>query len=211
MFQSISAIGVFVLKCCKYLFKNFYLLKFCLNFAIGWFNASHLREENGEKEAYDLLTEAFEQHELSLLKQLLLAKGVSSSWSDVLIPLTREIVAAIRPDKNHDAIELDIRNYVQIKKLPGGSRTDTHLVNGIVCSKNVAHKEMATDIENPRILLLQCPIMYQRTEGRLMSLEPVLMQVLITLAIIYFVGEINIVKIEMFCPCFHNFYKNCFH
>lgn len=65
---------------------------------------------------------------------------------------------------------------MQIKKLPGGSKEDTYLVNGIVCSKNVAHREMALDIENPRILLLQCSIVYQRTEGRLMSLEPVMMQ-----------------------------------
>lgn len=35
---------------------------------------------------------------------------------------------------------------------------------------------MSIEIDNPRILLLQCSIVYQRTEGRLMSLEPVLMQ-----------------------------------
>lgn len=142
----------------------------------GWFNASSLREENGEKDAYELLSETYEQHELTLLKQLLSVRGLSHSWSDVLLPLVRDIVSIIRPDKNHDAIDLDIRNYVQFKKLTGGSKKDTVLVNGIVCSKHVAHKEMAIDIENPKILLLQCSIVYQRTEGRLMSLEPVLMQ-----------------------------------
>uniref|UniRef100_A0AAR5PNH8 1-phosphatidylinositol-3-phosphate 5-kinase n=1 Tax=Dendroctonus ponderosae TaxID=77166 RepID=A0AAR5PNH8_DENPD len=142
----------------------------------GWFNASVLREENGEKEAYELLSEAYEQHEHSLLKQLLLARGLPSTWSGILTPLVRNIISVIRPDKNHDAIALDIRNYIQIKKLPGGSKENSYLVNGIVCSKNVAHKDMAVDIENPRILLLECSIVYQRTEGRLMSLEPVLMQ-----------------------------------
>jgi len=67
---------------------------------------------------------------------------------------------------------------VQIKKLPGGAKTDTFVANGIVCSKNVAHKDMSVDIDNPRILLLECSIVYQRTEGRLMSLEPVMMQVI---------------------------------
>lgn len=80
-------------------------------------------------------------------------------------------------DKNHDAEELDIRQYVQFKKLPAGKRENTKIVNGIVCSKNVVHKGMSTKMENPKILLLQCPIVYQRTEGRLMSLDPVLMQV----------------------------------
>lgn len=81
-------------------------------------------------------------------------------------------------DRNHDAIDLDIRHYVQFKILTGGIRTDTALIGGIVCSKNVAHKGMAVDIDNPKILLLHCSIVYQRTEGRLMSLEPVLMQVI---------------------------------
>ncbi|KAJ8957069.1 hypothetical protein NQ318_007282 [Aromia moschata] len=142
----------------------------------GWFNASTLRDENGEKIAYSLLTEMYEQHEQSLLKQLLASKGLSHSWSSVIIPLIHDVVSLIRPDKNHDAVELDIRHYVQFKILSGGLRTDTSLVRGIVCNKNVAHTGMAIDIENPKILLLQCSVVYQRTEGRLMSLEPVLMQ-----------------------------------
>ncbi|CAH1132979.1 unnamed protein product [Ceutorhynchus assimilis] len=142
----------------------------------GWFHASSLREENGEKEAYELLSEAYEQHEQSLLKQLLATQGLSLAWIHILIPLICDVVTVIRPDKNHDAIELDIRNYVQIKKLPGCIKEETYLVNGIVCTKNVAHKDMAIEIENPKILLLECSIVYQRTEGRLMSLEPVMMQ-----------------------------------
>nr|CAI5827442.1 unnamed protein product [Callosobruchus analis] len=144
--------------------------------ASGWFVAANLREEHDEKLSYDLLTEAYEQHEQSLLKQLICSRGLSLSWFDVIRPVIHDVVAVIRPDANHDAVDLDIRNYVKFKKLSGGSRTDTMMIKGIVCSKNVAHKRMATDIENPKILLLQCSIVYQRTEGRLMSLEPVLMQ-----------------------------------
>ncbi|EFA00380.1 1-phosphatidylinositol 3-phosphate 5-kinase [Tribolium castaneum] len=142
----------------------------------GWHNASNLREENGEKLAYNLLTEAYQQHEQGLLKQLLASNGLLLSWADVIIPLCNEIINVIRPDKNHDAEDLDIRHYIKFKKLSGGSRTDTKLISGIVFTKNVAHKGMLTEIDNPKILLLQCSIVYQRTEGRLMSLEPVLMQ-----------------------------------
>lgn len=66
---------------------------------------------------------------------------------------------------------------MQFKKVSGGSRNDSKLIGGIVCSKNVAHKSMPSKLDNPKILLLQCPLVYQRTEGRLMSLEPILMQV----------------------------------
>ena len=36
---------------------------------------------------------------------------------------------------------------------------------------------MCTELMSPRILLLGCSIVYQRIEGRLLSLEPVMMQV----------------------------------
>lgn len=97
-------------------------------------------------------------------------------------------------DKNHDAIDLDIRHYLQFKILTGSIRTETKLIGGIVCSKNVAHKGMATDIANPKVLLLHCSIVYQRTEGRLMSLEPVLMQVIVRLYIEQALVGINSVK-----------------
>lgn len=56
------------------------------------------------------------------------------------------------------------------------------MVRGIVCSKDVAHREMCTRLANPRILLLHGAIVYQRVEGRLLSLEPVMMQVSVSVA-----------------------------
>lgn len=50
-------------------------------------------------------------------------------------------------------------------------------VGGIVFSKNIAHKGMPTSLSSPRILLLRCSLVYQRVEGKLISLEPVIMQV----------------------------------
>jgi hypothetical protein len=67
--------------------------------------------------------------------------------------------------------------YVQFKKVPGGTKNESCIVNGVVCSKNVAHRTMPTELASPRILLLGCSIVYQRIEGRLLSLEPVMMQV----------------------------------
>lgn len=59
----------------------------------------------------------------------------------------------------------------------GGSRQESFVVGGVVFTKNIAHRGMANRLINPRILLIQCPIVYQRIEGRLLSLEPVMMQV----------------------------------
>ncbi|RZC37229.1 Cpn60 TCP1 domain containing protein [Asbolus verrucosus] len=141
----------------------------------GWHHASALREENGEKLAYNLLVEAYQQHEQSLLKQLLWASSLSLSWLDIIISLCHEIINVIRPDKNHDAEDLDIRHYIKFKKLSGGLRNDTKLISGIVCSKNVAHKGMSTEIDNPKILLLQCSIVYEylrHVAARIVALQP---------------------------------------
>ncbi|XP_069701423.1 1-phosphatidylinositol 3-phosphate 5-kinase isoform X2 [Periplaneta americana] len=144
--------------------------------ASGWHNVTQLRSDNGEQQAYVQLSNGFKQHEHNLLKQLLNAEGLSQSWVDIVIPLAQQIVDTIRPDVRNDADDMDIRQYVQFKKVPGGNRNESCIVNGVVCSKNVAHRAMATELTSPRILLLGCSIVYQRIEGRLLSLEPVMMQ-----------------------------------
>lgn len=72
--------------------------------------------------------------------------------------------------------QMDIRNYVNFKKVPGGSKKEAKIVYGAVFSKNVIHKDMSTVIKDANILLLQCPIVYQRVEGRYVTIETLLLQ-----------------------------------
>lgn len=120
---------------------------------------------------------AYKAHEDSFIKQLLSKEGLSQTWSNTILSLAHQIIDHVRPDLNHDADNLDIRQYVQIKKCPGDSRDDCQIVSGVVCSKNIAHRGMNAMIAHPKILLLQCGLMYQRVEGKLLSLEPVMLQV----------------------------------
>ncbi|XP_066582542.1 1-phosphatidylinositol 3-phosphate 5-kinase isoform X2 [Prorops nasuta] len=142
----------------------------------GWHKVTNLRTAYGEMNAYNCLSSAYKQHEDSLIKQLLNKEGLSQNWSAVILPLVSQIIDHVRPDLNHNADAMDIRQYVQIKKCPGGSRDDCQIVSGVVCSKNIAHRGMNAMIAQPKILLLQCGVMYQRVEGKLLSLEPVMLQ-----------------------------------
>ncbi|EZA56689.1 Putative 1-phosphatidylinositol-3-phosphate 5-kinase [Ooceraea biroi] len=142
----------------------------------GWHRATNLRTAFGELSAYEGLTSAYKAHEDSLIKQLLSKEGLSQTWSTTILSIVHQIVDHVRPDLNHDAENLDIRQYVQFKKCPGGSRDDCAIVSGVVCSKNIAHRGMNAMIAHPKILLLQCGLMYQRVEGKLISLEPVMLQ-----------------------------------
>lgn len=72
--------------------------------------------------------------------------------------------------------QMDIRNYVNFKKVSDGSRSDSCIVRGVVFSKNVVHKNMTTTFSDARILLLQCPIVYQRVEGKYVTIETLLLQ-----------------------------------
>lgn len=92
-----------------------------------------------------------------------------------MLPICARIVNTLPPEVIGNDL-MDIRNYVNFKKVPDGSRKECCIIGGAVFTKNVVHKEMATTIENPRILLLQCPIVYQRVEGKFISIETLLLQ-----------------------------------
>ncbi|XP_044009254.1 1-phosphatidylinositol 3-phosphate 5-kinase isoform X2 [Aphidius gifuensis] len=143
----------------------------------SWHKVNNLENSLGEMSAYNNLMIAYKQHEESLIKQLLNNEGLSQSWSEIILPLAHQIIDQVRPHQNHDVDDMmDIREYVQIKKSPGGNRNDCQIISGVVCSKNVAHRGMDAMIAHPKILLLQCGLMYQRVEGKLLSLEPVMLQ-----------------------------------
>lgn len=123
------------------------------------------------------LTELFDDHVQRLMKQLLSWQSLSLSWAEVLMPLVISLVHTVRPDVRDDDDEMDLRQYVHLKKIPGGSKGDSRIVHGVVCTKNVANRSMPKFTHDPNILLLSSAIDYQRVESKLISLEPLMMQV----------------------------------
>ena len=56
-------------------------------------------------------------------------------------------------------------------------------VDGVVCRKNVAHKQMKTRLSQPHLLILGCAVEYEREEYRFASMDVLLDQVLYRLYI----------------------------
>lgn len=106
--------------------------------------------------------------------QLLRNEGLDESWSKILLPKCARIVNTLPPETICTDL-MDIRHYVNFKKVPDGSREECCSIGGVVFTKNVVHKDMATTIEKARILLLQCPIVYQRDEGKFVRIETLLL------------------------------------
>nr|CFW94242.1 Eka-PIP kinase protein [Euperipatoides kanangrensis] len=141
----------------------------------SWFHRE-LHVENGEQLAFERFSRAYKNHVLSLVKQLLSSSNLSSSWADIIVPLVKKVSETVRPDVRHENDDMDIRQYVSFKKIPGGSKRDCNIINGVVCSKNLAHKKMLLQIQSPKILLLGSALEYQRVENKLSSIDPVILQ-----------------------------------
>mmetsp|Transcript_4381 Transcript_4381/g.12074 ORF Transcript_4381/g.12074 Transcript_4381/m.12074 type:complete len:1827 (+) Transcript_4381:66-5546(+) len=91
-------------------------------------------------------------------------------WINQLLTLATRCCATVEPNVR-DGDLLDIRPYCKIKVIPGGSYKDCAYLSGVVFRKNVSHKRMAREIENPKIMLLSGGIEFTRTENRIASLE----------------------------------------
>ncbi|KAJ1927911.1 Mitochondrial distribution and morphology protein 12, partial [Tieghemiomyces parasiticus] len=119
------------------------------------------------------LPAAARAHQRRFLRQCLHRAGVVdiSIWEPVLLDLLSAFAAHVRTDvRAGDA--LDVRQYVKIKKIPGGRPADSRYVAGIVCTKHLAHRQMPTEIIRPRILLLTRALEY--APDRFLSLSVVL-------------------------------------
>ncbi|CAM9162419.1 unnamed protein product, partial [Phaeothamnion confervicola] len=92
-----------------------------------------------------------------------------------VVALVQQVVSMVDPDvKAGD--HLDIRPYVKLKRIPGGSGAECRYVDGVVFRKDVAHKRMARAIDNPRMLLLSGGIDFQRGGSRIACLDTLLEQ-----------------------------------
>nr|XP_034994231.1 1-phosphatidylinositol 3-phosphate 5-kinase isoform X3 [Zootoca vivipara] len=146
---------------------------------LGWHNSSLdlLREENGEKQAMERLLSANHNHMMALLQQLLYNESLSLSWRDMIVPVVCQVVQTVRPDVKNRDDDMDIRQFVHIKKIPGGKKFDSVVVNGFVCTKNIAHKKMNSCIKTPKILMLKCSIEYlYREETKFTCIDPIVLQ-----------------------------------
>ncbi|KZV84292.1 hypothetical protein EXIGLDRAFT_293756, partial [Exidia glandulosa HHB12029] len=104
-----------------------------------------------------------------LLRQMLLNSEIPDlrEWEKTLTKLALQVARDVS-FMRRDGAEMDIRRFVKIKKLPGGSPRDSEYVDGAVITKNLAHKHMAREIPNPRIVLFAIG---DRREDELVSLD----------------------------------------
>jgi T-complex protein 1 subunit gamma len=89
----------------------------------------------------------------------------SSRYGDLVCDLALEAVTRVAVDDGTGKKEIDIKRYAKVEKIPGGELDDCRVLDGVMVEKDVTHPRMRKRIENPRIVLLDCPLEYKKAES----------------------------------------------
>ena len=115
-------------------------------------------------------------HDTEIMKRLVqsnVGTKFSSRWNDKMVEMALDAVLTVARTSSSGAggradslskMEIDLKRYARIEKIPGGEISDCHVLKGIMFNKDVTHSTMRRRIENPRILLLDCPLEYKKGE-----------------------------------------------
>ncbi|RKO90983.1 chaperonin Cpn60/TCP-1 family [Blyttiomyces helicus] len=101
---------------------------------------------------------------MRLIKSSIGTKFVSQ-WSDLMCGIAFDAVKTVHMEVDGKR-EVDIKRYARVEKIPGGEIEESHVLNGVMVNKDVTHPKMRRRIENPRIILLDCPLEYKKGESQ---------------------------------------------
>ncbi|KAL1215886.1 1-phosphatidylinositol-3-phosphate 5-kinase FAB1A [Cardamine amara subsp. amara] len=137
----------------------------------------HSRDKSG-----GAVKNVVEGHFRALVAQLLevdnlpmVNEGDKEGWLDIVTSLSWEAATFLKPDTSKGG-GMDPGGYVKVKCIPCGCRSESMVVRGVVCKKNVAHRRMTSKIEKPRLLILGGALEYQRISNQLSSFDTLLQQ-----------------------------------
>jgi len=90
-----------------------------------------------------------------------------NKWSKLACDMAIKAVSTVcLENKQTGAREIDIKRYAKVEKVPGGTIEESCVLDGVMVNKDVTHANMRRRIENPRILLLDCSLEYQKGESQ---------------------------------------------
>lgn len=90
----------------------------------------------------------------------------ASRFGDSISDLALDAVMKVTITDPSGAKEIDIKRYARIEKIVGGELSDCRVLSGVMFNKDVTHPKMKRRIENPRVLLLDCPLEYKKGESQ---------------------------------------------
>lgn len=89
-----------------------------------------------------------------------------SRWSKLMCSLALKAVRTVSHDVGGGKKEVDIKRYAKVEKVPGGEIEESRVLDGVMLNKDITHPKMRRRIENPRVVLLDCPLEYKKGESQ---------------------------------------------
>ncbi|KAM1520668.1 hypothetical protein ACFX10_011018 [Malus domestica] len=136
------------------------------------------KQNEGNKEP---LRDVVQGHFRALVSQLLQGEGFigkgdgDEDWLDIVTTIAWQAANFVKPDTSRGG-SMDPGDYVKVKCVASGSPSDSTLIKGVVCTKNIRHKRMTSQYKNPRLLILGGALEYQKIPNQLASFDTLLHQ-----------------------------------
>ncbi|KAF3432202.1 hypothetical protein FNV43_RR26941 [Rhamnella rubrinervis] len=137
------------------------------------------KQSEGTKEP---LRAVVQGHFRALVSQLLQGEDIKigkengdEDWLDIITKIAWQAANFVKPDTSRGG-SMDPSDYVKVKCIASGSPSDSTLIKGVVCTKNIKHKRMTSQYKNPRLLILGGALEYQRVPNQLASFNTLLQQ-----------------------------------
>lgn len=103
--------------------------------------------------------------DLTMIVQSTIGTKFSSKWGSLIVDLAVKAVRIVYRKDASDNVEIDVKRYAKVEKIPGGVLEDCCVLDGVMFNKDVTHPNMRRHIKNPRVVLLDCPLEYKKGES----------------------------------------------
>ncbi|XP_075087237.1 1-phosphatidylinositol-3-phosphate 5-kinase FAB1B-like [Nicotiana tabacum] len=154
----------------------------CLRSSSSFGSGEFRSRDRSNEEQKKAVKNVVDGHFRALVSQLMEVEKLAideedekESWLEIITSLSWEAATLLKPDTSKGG-GMDPGGYVKVKYVASGHRSDSAVVKGVVCKKNVAHRRMTSKIEKPRILILGGALEYQRVSNHLSSFDTLLQQ-----------------------------------
>ncbi|MQL93056.1 hypothetical protein Taro_025686 [Colocasia esculenta] len=154
----------------------------CLRSSNSFGSGESRTRDRANEEHRKAMKHVVDGHFRALVSQLLQVENLPmgeendrDSWLEVITALSWEAATLLKPDTSKGD-GMDPGGYLKVKCIACGRRSESMVVRGIVCKKNVAHRRMTTRIEKPHLLILGGALEYQRKANSLSSVDTLLQQ-----------------------------------
>uniref|UniRef100_A0A1I7XW62 1-phosphatidylinositol-3-phosphate 5-kinase n=1 Tax=Heterorhabditis bacteriophora TaxID=37862 RepID=A0A1I7XW62_HETBA len=126
----------------------------------------------------DDIDKSFDRRSERMLSYLFERERIDDArWKPVILKLARNIASTMKIDVAKRRDSMNILTYVHVKKLViEKEESSAEVIWGVVCSKSVAHDSMSSSLREASVMIVAGSIEYERVQGKLSSLEPIICQ-----------------------------------